>query len=201
MLQQSRRTSYTVDDFCVLLKDGQKGDLIDGVIYMASPENTDANRLFLWLGTLMLTFVQAKDLGDVFGSRVAFSLDENNSPEPDLAFVRSDRLHLVKRGRVDGAPDLAVEIVSPESVKRDYVTKRAQYERAGVVEYWIVDELKEKVTLLRLINRRYQKMRAKRGVYASEVLPGFFLRAKWLWQKPLPNALTILKHMLDDGDA
>ncbi len=201
MLQQRRRTTQNVEDFCVLVKDEKKADLIDGVIYLASPENTDANKLFMWLGALMHAFVQAKELGDMFGSRVAFFLNDKNISEPDLAFVRKERLHLVKRGHVYGAPDVAVEIVSPETVNRDYVNKRAQYERAGVSEYWIVDEVKERVTLLCLHNKCFQQIRLRRGILVSEVLPGFSLRPKCLWQKPLPNALELLKQMLEVSDS
>src|SRR5437870_821596 len=142
----TRAGSYTFEDFCALVKDGQKADLIDGVIYMASPDNTDANKLFMWLGSLMDLFAEAKRLGEVYGSRVAFRLDDTNGPEPDIAFVRKDRLHLVERGGVRGGPDLAVEIVSPESEERDYQKKRKQYEEAGIPEYWIVDEPEQKVT-------------------------------------------------------
>ncbi|MHB1423275.1 MAG: Uma2 family endonuclease, partial [Gemmataceae bacterium] len=113
--------TYTFEDFCLLIKDGQKGDLIDGVIYMSSPDNTDANTIFMWLGGLIDLFVEECELGEVFGSRVAFRLDEPQGPEPDIAFVRTERLHLVQRGFVDGPPDLAVEIVSPDSIERDYV--------------------------------------------------------------------------------
>src|SRR5438552_4009153 len=123
----TRTGSYSFDDFCSLIKEEQKADFINGVIYMASPENTDANELFMWLGGLMHDFAQVRDLGKVYGSRVAFRLDDKNGPEPDIAFVRKRRLARVKRGYVDGAPDLAVEIVSPDSVERDYVRKRAQF--------------------------------------------------------------------------
>src|SRR5438132_61432 len=138
----------TFEDFCFLVKDDQKGDLIDGVVYLAPPETTDENDLFVWLICLIADFVDQKDLGKVYGSRVAFRLGEHQSPEPDIAFVRKDRLHLVQRGFVDGPPDLAVEIVSPESVERDYEKKRKQYQDAQVPEYWIVDEIEQKVTLL-----------------------------------------------------
>ena len=94
----TRTRDYTFDDFCLLVQDGQKADLIDGVIYMASPDNNDANRLCGWLLTLMDMFVEANDLGEMFFSRSAFRLDAGNSPEPDIAFVRKERLHLVQRG-------------------------------------------------------------------------------------------------------
>ena len=49
----TRTGVFTYDDFCSLVHDGQKADLIDGVIYMASPENTDAHELFGWLYTVL----------------------------------------------------------------------------------------------------------------------------------------------------
>jgi Uma2 family endonuclease len=193
----TRARDYTFEDFCLLVKDEQKADLIDGVIYMASPDNNDANRLCGWLLTLMDMFVEANDLGDMFFSRSAFRLDGGNSPEPDIAYVRKERLHLVKRGFTDGPPDLAVEIVSPESVERDYKKKRLQYQRAGVLEYWIIDEIEEKVTMLRLAaNRRYREVRPRKGVLTSEAMPGFWLRAEWLWQTPRPKKAKVLKMLL-----
>jgi Uma2 family endonuclease len=140
-----RRTKgYTFDDFCALVKEGEKADLIEGVIYMASPDNIDANDLFVWLLRLLADIVENKDLGKVNGSRAAYRFNQANSPEPDVALIRRGRTNLVRRGFVNGPPDLAIEIVSPDSVERDYETKRDLYQDAGVQEYWIVDEVEEK---------------------------------------------------------
>ncbi len=188
---------YTFEDFCSLAKDGEKADLIDGVIYMASPDNTDANELFVWLLGVMDIFAEENDLGKLYGTRVAFRLDIRNGPEPDVAFVRKNRLHLVERGYVRGGPDLAVEIVSPGSVERDYDKKRKQYKRAGVPEYWIVDEMEQKVTLLRLgKDGKYKEVRPRKGILHSKALPGFWLRVEWLWQSPLPKKLAALREIL-----
>jgi len=192
-----RVTSTTFDEFCFLVGDGQKADLINGVIYMASPENTDANLLFMWLGGLLSLYVENFDLGEVLGSRVALRLDDRNGPEPDILFVRKARLHLVRRGHIAGPADLAVEIVSPDSVQRDYLTKRQQYEQAGIEEYWIIDEMMKKVVLLRLgPNGKYREVRPSKGALHSRVLPGFWLRPEWLWQQPRPKKLQILNKIL-----
>src|SRR5262249_376737 len=83
----------------------------------------------------------------------------------------------------EGGPDLAVEIVSPDSVDRDYVKKRALYERSGVDEYWIVDEVEQRVILLRLDAKgKYREVKHQKGVLRSKVLPAFWLRPEWLWQ-------------------
>jgi Uma2 family endonuclease len=193
----TRIKPYTFEEFCELVKDGQKADLIDGVIYMASPDNTDANDLFMWLGGLVYDFVEIKELGKVFGSRVAYRLDETNGPEPDIGFVNKKRSSAVKQGRVEGPPDLAVEIVSPDSVDRDYKKKRLLYEKSGVREYWIVDEIKQTVTLLRLTGKRkYREVRPRKGELHSQVLPGFRIRPEWLWQNPRPKKMVVLNWLL-----
>src|SRR5579862_3532067 len=111
MASLAKTRCYTFGDFCALIGDGQKADLLDGVIYMASPDNTDAADLFVWLICLIYDYVEYKDLGKVFGSRVAFKLDEWNSPEPDIGFIRTKHLSRIRRGHVKGPPALAVEIV------------------------------------------------------------------------------------------
>jgi Uma2 family endonuclease len=159
-----RTHRYTFDDFCFLVNEDKKADLIDGVIYMASPENTEANQLFFWICMLIAWFSETLDLGKVYCLRVALRLDNHNGPEPDILFVRESRSHVIKKGYIAGPADLTVEIVSPDSIERDYVDKRRLYEKAGVPEYWIVDPLKEIVTLLRLDAKgnigRYRRKKA-----------------------------------------
>jgi Uma2 family endonuclease len=190
----------TFEDFCFLVPDGQKADLIDGVIYLASPENWEGGNLFLLLARLMGDYAEMCDLGIVVGPRIAFRIDGRGGPEPDVAFVRKDREHLARKGFFAGPPDLAVEIVSPDSVERDYVAKRHLYREAGVPEYWIIDEENRRITLLQLDARgRYREVRSRQGKYLSRLLPGFFLRAEWLWQDPLPAKSVLLKEILEES--
>lgn len=193
---KQREGPHTFDDFCALIREDQKADLINGVIYMASPENTDANKLVGWLFTLINLYARRKKLGEVFVSRVAFRLAEKHGPEPDIAFVRSEHLHRVQRGGVEGPADLAVEIVSPDSVERDYYLKRELYEEYGIPEYWIVDEMDQSVTLLRLKQGKYREVRPKKGELSSTVLTGFWLRPEWLWQEPRPDEIETLQTIL-----
>jgi Uma2 family endonuclease len=177
--------------------EGQKADLIDGVIYLASPDNTDAGGLFTWLSALLHLVVEAQDAGNVYGSRVAFRINKRNSPEPDIGFVKKQRLHLVRRGFVRGAPNLAIEIVSTESVERDYKKKRKLYQKAGVSEYWIIDPDLRTVLLLRLDGgKRYREVRPKNRMLHSRVIPGFWLRVEWLWSESRPKVSESLQQIL-----
>lgn len=185
----------TYEDYRQMIAEGQKADLIDGVIYMASPDNTDANELSIWLTCLFHEFLSTDDLGKVFASRVSMRLDEKNAPEPDLAIVLADQLERVERRHIDGPADVVVEIVSPESVQRDYEKKRKLYERFGVREYWIIDEDLQALTLLSLRSKSYREVKIRSGWYHSSVLPGFRLNPKWLWATQRPRIWECLQLM------
>jgi Uma2 family endonuclease len=194
----SKAAPFTFEDFCALVREDQKADLINGVIYMASPENTDANERFVWLIGLVHDFVDYHELGKVYGSRVAFHLDDSSSPKPDIAFVAKMNVRRVKRRWVEGAPDMAVEIVSPDSIERDYDKKRKKCEEAGVPEYWIIDEIEEVITLLQIgADGKYHEVKPKKGEYHSSVLKGFWLRPEWLFHSPRPRKLDAWQMILD----
>jgi len=186
----------TYDDFEVVTAEGAKADLIEGVIYMTPPDNTEANDISFLLYTILREFCEHLDLGKVYASRVAFKLDKKNGPEPDVAVVLTRHLDRVKKNYVAGPADLAIETVSPESVERDYVKKRKQYEKFGFTEYWIIDEDMRKVTLLRLDGSSYKEVKPTKGVLVSKVLPGFWLRPEWVWTKPRPKTLVLLAEIL-----
>ena len=187
---------HTYEDFCRIIREDQKADLINGVIYMPSPENTDDNELFIWLVTIMNLFVRRKKLGQLYGSRVAFRLDKNHGPEPDIGFVRTEHLDRVQRGGVAGPADLAIEIVSPDSIERDYYLKRELYQEYHIPEYWIIDEMDQKVTLLRLKQGKYHEVRPRGGELHSKAMTGFWLRPEWLWQMPRPDEIETLETIL-----
>src|SRR5689334_3716187 len=60
---------------------------------------------------------------------------------PDLPFIAQQRTALLQRTRLDGPADLAVEVISPESVQRDRETRFGEYERGGVREFWLLDPI------------------------------------------------------------
>jgi Uma2 family endonuclease len=145
----------------------------------------------------MSEFVEQLDLGEVFVTRVAFRITERRGPEPDVAFVAKRRLGVVKKGFVDGPPDLAVEIVSQDSVERDYVVKRSIYEKAGVREYWIIDPDERQATFLRRHRGKFRPVELEGSVFESTILPGFRLNVKWLWSKRRPSAYRVLRELLE----
>src|SRR5437868_13518614 len=90
MKLRERKGTVTFEEFCRTVREDEKADLIDGVIYMASPENTEANDLYGFLFHIIGGFAEEKELGKVFGQRVALRLDDHNGPEPDIIFINAE---------------------------------------------------------------------------------------------------------------
>jgi Uma2 family endonuclease len=188
----------TVEQFRRLVEDGQKADLIDGVIYMASPASLRSNELTGFVESLLRYFVAARDLGGrVFVTRFAFEVNEYRSPEPDVAYVRPERAHLLTDSGMQGGPDIAVEVVSRDSRTRDYGEKKSLYEDAGVAEYWIIDPLQRRVEFHILRSGRYElaALEANR-IFRSTVIPGFWIDVNWILADPLPNGYRCLQEVL-----
>ncbi len=128
---------------------------------------------------------------------VVRALPTGNGREPDVVVFTSRNRDRFKRTFFDGPPDIIVEVVSDESVERDYVTKRREYERAGVAEYWIIDPRPGHEDALFLVLRDgvYAEVPAGDGIYRSVAVPEFWLRVEWLWDDEpdlLPRLLEIL---------
>ena len=186
------------EEFCWLVPDGQKADLIDGVIYIAPPDSLRANDLTGFVYRLFEGFVEARGFGGkVFFSRYACRLSEFRAPEPDVGYVCAERVALAEHGGLRGAPDIAVEVVSRESRHRDYDDKRRIYEEAGVSEYWIVDPIQHRVEFLVLEEGRYRLAPLEENrLFRSRALPGFWIDVDWLLADPLPPATRCLEAIL-----
>ncbi|BCX03621.1 MAG: hypothetical protein KatS3mg053_1559 [Candidatus Roseilinea sp.] len=88
---------------------------------------------------------------------------------------------------------MVVEVVSPDSVARDWREKYLDYQAAGVCEYWVVDPLSEQVEAYALnAEKQYERIEMQDDKIASRVLPGFYLKPSWLWQDELPNPMDVL---------
>ena len=171
----------SAEDYIASPQSEHKSDLIEGVFVMASPATFEHANLQSFLLTTLCNFVGAGELGSVLGENAAYRLNTDNVYQPDISFLSRDRMHLAGAVYVDGAPDLAVEMISPGSRQYDAVEKRINYGRAGVREYWLVDPISRTVTIFELVIDQLFPLRAEAGVLRSKVLAGFWLRVDWVF--------------------
>ncbi|MBL1127282.1 MAG: Uma2 family endonuclease [Chloroflexi bacterium] len=117
-------------------------------------------------------FVRANRLGTVLPAPLPVRLWEGRYCEPDIVFMNQARVNALTGDYPDGA-DLLVEVIigDEEDRNRDLKSKRTEYARAGVAEYWIVDPKKKRVTVLTLAGDEYMAHgEFKEGERATSVL-------------------------------
>lgn len=171
---------------------------VDGEVIVMAPVSGEHSDLNIWLLRLFCEFVDHHDLGIVraieFQIRLAAVRQRRN---PDVLFISKSRLSKLRPTYLEGAPDLAMEIVSPDSVARDWREKHEAYEASGVREYWIVDPTQKRVEAYALgRGKRYSLIDPDgQGRIRSKVLRGLYIRPEWLWQSPLPKLSTVLKEL------
>ena len=175
------KARMSAEDYIASPQSEHKSDLIEGVFVMASPASRVHEVLLTFLASVLGNFVSSARVGEVTGPNAAYRLNEENVYQPDLSFVAANRLHLAGEVYFDGAPDLAVEIISPSSRQYDSVEKLVNYGRFGVQEYWLVDPVERNVALYGNVGGQLVAIPPAEGVLRSRVLPGFWLRAEWIF--------------------
>lgn len=94
-------------------------------------------------------------LGKAVTSPVDMVLTSRRTTQPDVVFISTSRLGIIKE-RLMGAADLVAEVISPESRRRDRIDKRDLYEQHGVREYWVIDPEAGTVEVLSLVSGEYE---------------------------------------------
>jgi Uma2 family endonuclease len=114
-------------------------ELVDGELLVTpSPQPLHQFALFA-LARVLHDHVRAHGLGIVLLSPADLELEPGTVVQPDLFVVPADVARPLRSWREVRALLLAVEVVSPSSVRADRLEKRRLYQRAGVPEYWVVD--------------------------------------------------------------
>ncbi|MEX2188374.1 MAG: Uma2 family endonuclease [Pirellulales bacterium] len=174
-----------------------RAEWVDGKVVIMSPVSRDHAAVSIWLTHLLSAFLEARPLGELLGPEFMIRLGDGKSRRvPDLLFVCDARRRLVNETFLDGAPDVAIEIVSRDSQSRDRREKYLEYEAAGVREYWIVDPLSQRFEAYRLSDGgKFAPIDEQDGKFHSTVLDGFYLRNDWLWATPRPTVKNVLKEL------
>lgn len=188
-----RKKKISFEEFLTKF-DGKHAEWIDGEVIEFMSASDKHQDLSDFLIAILRIFIEENDLGIIRTAPMTIKLGDRGR-EPDLFFIAKNRLKSLKKNYFDGAPDLIIEIISPESRGRDRGDKFYEYEKAGVREYWIIDYERQKVEFYNLDKDGFFQMvfADETNFFQSQVLPNLRLNVSWLWQEKLPNLLQVLK--------
>ncbi|MGH9452745.1 MAG: Uma2 family endonuclease [Terriglobia bacterium] len=153
-------------------KEGVKYELNEGELITVTPSPRLAhNRVRRRLDRNLTAFVEEHRLGEVT-AETDFKLSGGNVRIPDVAFILAARLQGIDpRQRIEGAPDLAVEVVSPSDDPDDLALKAQQYLRAGARAMWVLYP-EARMAYLYKPGERPEVREAHQNLDDPELLPG-----------------------------
>jgi Uma2 family endonuclease len=139
------------EDEYLLLNTNHLFELSDGILEALPMPTTPHQLLLLYLYGQVLSFTEPRDLGWVLAAALPVQLWRDKYREPDVVFMLKENAARIRVRYWKGA-DLVMEVVRGQGKdrRRDLVTKRREYARAGISEYWIVDPQEQLITVLRL---------------------------------------------------
>ncbi|WP_424099084.1 Uma2 family endonuclease [Moorena producens] len=183
------------------MPDTKKAELIEGVVYVASPVRITKHanphgKIITWLGVY-----EAATPGVMLGDNPTVRLDFDNEPQPD-AIMRIDQQkggqsRISDDDYVEGAPELIVEIAA-SSASYDLHDKLRAYRRNGVKEYlvWLVQE--QQFRWYELDAGEYvQQQPDQLGVVSSNVFPGLQLAVGALLPGEMQRVLSVLQEGIE----
>ena len=141
------KTRLTYADY-LKTSDDERYELLNGELVMPPAPLTGHQMISIALASRLYLFVEEKGLGTVVAALTDVVLSDTDVVQPDVLFVSSQRIHILTRENIQGAPDLVVEILSPATSERDRTIKLDLYAQHGVKEYWIVDSDARMITVL-----------------------------------------------------
>ena len=186
------------------MPDNKKAELIEGIVYMASPLRIRSHgephgNLILWLGTYKVTIP-----GLILGDNSTVRLDLDNEPQPDVVLLIDEKLggqaRISEDDYIEGAPELVAEVAA-SSASNDLHDKKNAYRRNGVLEYIVWQVFENKLDWFYLQDGEYVSLEADAaGVIKSKVFPGLWLAKEALLVGEMKQVLDVLQQGLNSPE-
>jgi Uma2 family endonuclease len=176
---------FTYEDYLQLPDNGKRYEIIDGELYMSPAPTTGHQRVVgNFFGTIW-HFLQQNPLGEVFAAPADVIFSEINVFQPDVVFLSKQKLDILTRENIQGAPDLVIEVLSPGTENRDRTIKLKAYSKFGVQEYWMANEKKEAAEVWRRKGQKlgFHALLDSTQTLTTPLLPGLEIALEKIFKK------------------
>ena len=169
-----RQGQWTESDYFRLPETNRIIELSEGRLVITPPPTDQHQKISAKLFLLIWNHISATNLGEVRYSPIGVRLLKGIIREPDIVFMGNEHKDRITENYW-GVPDLVMEILSKSTAKDDREDKFYEYEKAGVLEYWIVDPFKKSIEVFILENEAYLLLGkwVSRETAKSKLLDGF----------------------------
>ncbi|MBM4441062.1 MAG: Uma2 family endonuclease [Candidatus Rokubacteria bacterium] len=161
----------TYEDFAQLPDDGNRYELHEGELSVTPSPGARHQLVIGNLHLILAPHVRASGRGEIFLSPFDCIMTNITVVEPDLIYLDETRLGLLSERAIEGAPTLAIEVLSPHSIRIDRRRKLDLYARHDVTWYWIVDPVGRTIDAHRLEGGAYRIVATLEGETARALPP------------------------------
>jgi Uma2 family endonuclease len=187
-------TGVSYEEFLATVDESTHAEWVDGEVVLVTPPSDEHARITLFLAAAILGWIDLSGIGGTVRHAPYEMRLPVSARQPDVLWAGRDKDSRVTRKGLQGAADLVVEVVSPESRTRDRRDKFIEYAQVGVREYWLVDPMRRTCEVYRLepggVYELFQD--GTRPRIESSVLPGFWIDPAWLWETG-PQILAVFR--------
>jgi Uma2 family endonuclease len=169
--------TWTDEEFMALPEDGHRYELVNGALVDMGNSGMEHGEIGSFLGGNLAIYARSNKLGRVCDSSTAFAMKTGNKRSPDVSFVAKERLQGVRRlpkGFFQGAPDLAVEVLSPNNTVEEIHDKIVEYFENGTRLVWVIHP-DEQYVLVYHSPSPDRLLRLEDSLDGGDVVPGFTL--------------------------
>ncbi|RKX73627.1 MAG: Uma2 family endonuclease [Spirochaetes bacterium] len=171
-------TPKTYADYAKL-PEGAPYQLIGGM-FVKSPSPTVNHQRIIKRIAQTLIPLEEKGLGELFHAPIDVYLSDTETYQPDIIFITVERLFIIGEKKIEGAPDMVIEVLSPRTAYYDLGHKMKTYQKSGVREYWVVDPMEKSIELYENAGKVFHlsSKAEKRGEVQSMLFPSLHVCAE-----------------------
>jgi Uma2 family endonuclease len=180
------RKIWTEAEFMALSADGHHYELVDGELVDMGDSGAKHGHICSLLMITLGSYVHSQKLGAMFDSSTAFRMQNGNKRSPDISFVSKEKLRGLEEmpdGFLDGAPDLAIEVLSPGNTVAEMHHKLVEYFQSGTRLAWVIHPQASYVLVYRSPHPD-RLLKSTDSLEGEEVAPGFTMLLSELFQQP-----------------
>jgi Uma2 family endonuclease len=174
------------DEAFMALPDGHRYEIVHGELIDMGSAGAKHGYIAIILSSALFAVVMAQKLGALFDSSTAFKMKNSNKRSPDISFFAKERLQGMTElptGFLEGAPDLAVEVLSPGNTVEEIHDKLVEYFENGTRLAWVIHPSEKYVLVYRSAQEPDRLLKSADSLDGEDVIPGFTLPVADLFQK------------------
>ena len=184
-IQPSEKIIWTDEAFIALPDDGRCYEVVNGELIDMGNSGAKHGYIAIILSSALFTVVMTRKLGALFDSSTAFKMKNGNKRSPDISFVAKERLQGLTDlpdGFLEGAPDLAVEVLSPGNTVEEIHDKLVEYFENSARLVWVIHPKENYVLVYRSAQEPDRLLKLSDSLEGEEIVPSFSLPVADLFQ-------------------